>query len=103
MSGLEMFPDRLLRDDKAMLEAAVKAFLSTTEEFTRKGAPRQWASVQINLGNTLRHLGKLTRVIAHPTLSSASTGSLATNTNRRTASTDARLAFVVLTTERKAA
>jgi hypothetical protein len=42
-------------------------------------------------------------VIAHPTLSSASTGSLATNTNRRTSSTEARLAFAVLTTERKAA
>ena len=42
-------------------------------------------------------------VIAHPTWASGCRGSLAANTNLRTASTDARLAFAVLTTERKAA
>jgi hypothetical protein len=42
-------------------------------------------------------------VIAHPVSASGSTGSFAVSTNRRTLSTDARLAFAVLTRERKAA
>jgi len=43
------------------------------------------------------------RVIAHPASARGCWGSLLANTNWRTASTEARLAFAVLTTERKAA
>ena len=42
-------------------------------------------------------------VIAHPTSVRRPAGSLAASTNRRTPSTEARFAFAVLTTERKAA
>ncbi|HEX5325908.1 MAG TPA: hypothetical protein VFW75_04500 [Acetobacteraceae bacterium] len=42
-------------------------------------------------------------VIAHPIWATGSTGDRAASTKRRTWSTEARLAFVVLTTERKAA
>ena len=42
-------------------------------------------------------------VIAHPAPASASPGRLADITNRTVSSTEARLAFAVLTTERKAA
>ncbi len=42
-------------------------------------------------------------VIAHPASVGCCRGSVAANTNWRTASTEARLAFAVLTTERKAA
>ena len=42
-------------------------------------------------------------VIAHPTYALFSTGNLAASTNRSTPSTEARFAFAVLTTERKAA
>ena len=42
-------------------------------------------------------------VIAHPTPAIGSTGSLTESTNRMVSNTDARLAFAVLTTERKAA
>ena len=42
-------------------------------------------------------------VIAHPSPASASPGRLADITNRTVSSTEARLAFAVLTTERKAA
>ena len=42
-------------------------------------------------------------VIAHPTLAKPSTGRLADSTNRIVSRIDARFAFAVLTTERKAA
>ena len=42
-------------------------------------------------------------VIAHPASARVCAGSLVANTNLRTARTEARLAFAVLTTERKAA
>ena len=52
-----------------------------------------------NCSPTPPHAG----VISHPTLANASTGSLAANTHRTVSNTDARFAFAVLTTERKAA
>jgi hypothetical protein len=42
-------------------------------------------------------------VIAHPASARVCTGSFAASTNFRTARTEARFAFAVLTTERKAA
>jgi len=42
-------------------------------------------------------------IASHPTSSRCFVGSLAANTNWRTASTEARFAFAVLTTERNAA
>ena len=57
-------------------------------------------SIPVGTRNTGTATG---RVIAHPTWARGSTCEGASSTKRRTSSTEARFAFAVLTTERKAA
>ena len=65
--------------------------------------PRPYSPV-LHSGEYLAFFGwKANFVIAHPAPASDSPGRLADITNRTVSSTEARLAFAVLTTERKAA
>ena len=51
----------------------------------------------------IAHIAEEIEVIAHPTPAIGSAGSLTASTKRMVSNTEARLAFAVLTTERKAA
>ena len=59
--------------------------------------------INLKIQSEIRDAVKSIKVIAHPAPASASPGRLADITNRTVSSTEARLAFAVLTTERKAA
>ena len=67
------------------------------------GVSWQVALGVVFLSGVLFLIVSLFRVIAHPTPGTGLVGSFVASTKRRTSSTEARLAFAVLTRERKAA
>ena len=46
-----------MQSGTARLEEAVAAYRAALEEYIRERVPLQWATTQVNLGNTLQTLG----------------------------------------------